>query len=42
MSALNVPAVRDYLLSLQSRIVSTLEEAEGAPFRSDQWIRAEG
>ena len=42
MSALNVPAVRDYLLSLQSRIVSTLEEAEGAPFRSDQWVRAEG
>ena len=42
MSAVNVPAVRDYLLSLQSRIVSALEEAEGAPFRSDQWIRAEG
>ena len=42
MSAVNVPAVRDYLLSLQSRIVSALEEAEGAPFQSDQWYRAEG
>ena len=42
MSAVNVPAVRDYLLSLQSRIVSALEEAEGAPFQSYQWYRAEG
>ncbi|MCC7226205.1 MAG: oxygen-dependent coproporphyrinogen oxidase [Burkholderiaceae bacterium] len=42
MSAVNVPAVREYLLSLQANIVATLEHAEGAPFRSDQWDRAEG
>lgn len=42
MSAVNVPAVRDYLLSLQANIVATLEHAEGAPFRADRWDRAEG
>lgn len=42
MSDVNIPAVRSYLLDLQSRIVSTLEAVEGNPFLADQWTREEG
>jgi len=37
-----INAVADYLTSLQSRIVTALEQADGAVFRSDTWQRAEG
>ncbi|OVZ64275.1 coproporphyrinogen III oxidase [Pigmentiphaga sp. NML080357] len=33
---------RSYFTGLQSRIVASLEELEGQPFRSDAWQRAEG
>jgi len=44
MSASKLPihTVADYLRDLQSRIVAALEQADGAPFRSDAWQRAEG
>jgi len=44
MSADKLPVnvVADYLKDLQSRIVTALEQADGAPFRSDAWQRAEG
>lgn len=32
----------DYFTGLQARIVKTLEEADGASFRSDSWTRDEG
>jgi coproporphyrinogen III oxidase len=35
-------AVRDYLLSLQQRIVNALQEADGQPFASDGWEREPG
>jgi len=35
-------AVRDYLTGLQQRIVGGLEAVDGAPFRRDEWTRAEG
>jgi coproporphyrinogen III oxidase len=35
-------AVRDYLTGLQQRIVDGLEAVDGAPFRRDEWTRAEG
>jgi len=35
-------AVRDYLTGLQRRIVGVLEAVDGAPFRRDEWTRAEG
>ena len=35
-------AVRDYLLGLQSRIVSTLEAEDGQPFIVDAWQREPG
>jgi len=35
-------AVRDYLTGLQERIVGDLEAVDGAPFRRDEWTRAEG
>jgi len=41
-SVLPVSAVADYLEDLQTRIVSALEHADGTPFRSDAWQRAEG
>lgn len=34
--------VRDYLLGLQQRIVSTLEAFDGQPFLEDRWQRPEG
>ncbi|MBC8021944.1 MAG: oxygen-dependent coproporphyrinogen oxidase [Burkholderiales bacterium] len=41
MSA-NAAAVRDYLESLQSRIVADMEALDGKPFLADEWKRAEG
>lgn len=35
-------AVREYLLGLQQRIVSALEQADGQPFISDGWEREPG
>ena len=42
MSATPLSQVRDYLLDLQNRIVTALEDAGGAPFLTDQWTRPEG
>ena len=39
---MDAAAVRDYLTGLQQRIVGGLEAVEGAPFRRDEWTRAEG
>jgi coproporphyrinogen III oxidase len=39
---MDVAAVRDYLLGLQTRIVSELERLDGKSFRRDNWTRAEG
>lgn len=38
----DVPAVHDYLLGLQDRIVNNLEIADGGEFESDRWQRPEG
>jgi len=35
-------AVKEYLTGLQTRIVTTLEELDGIPFRRDRWVRPEG
>ncbi len=35
-------AVKHYLLDLQDRIVSRLQDIDGMPFRTDQWDRPEG
>ena len=40
--ALDVPAVRRYLIALQNRIVDTLTVLDGKPFRVDEWQRPEG
>ena len=37
-----VPAVRDYLLGLQARIVAAFEDEDGTPFRRDGWTRPAG
>lgn len=42
MSNIPVSDVRDYLTSLQTHIVQTLENAGGETFRTDAWQRAEG
>ena len=42
MSAIDLCAVRQYLLDLQQQIVGSLEQVEGAAFISDQWDRPEG
>lgn len=39
---MNIPAVRDYLLNLQTQIVNALEAFDGEPFRRDEWQRPEG
>jgi coproporphyrinogen III oxidase len=39
---MEVGAVREYLVGLQTRIVSQLEAADGKPFRHDSWRRPEG
>ena len=35
-------AVKDYLLALQQRIVASLEQLDGTPFREERWDRPEG
>ena len=35
-------AVREYLLSLQQRIVGTFEQLDGEPFRADAWEKPLG
>ena len=39
---MNPVAVKEYLLGLQRRIVETLENLDGNPFREDRWDRPEG
>ncbi|MDD3380963.1 MAG: oxygen-dependent coproporphyrinogen oxidase [Rugosibacter sp.] len=39
---MNIPAVRDYLLNLQTQIVNALEAFDGETFRRDEWQRPEG
>ncbi|HWI35160.1 MAG TPA: oxygen-dependent coproporphyrinogen oxidase [Burkholderiales bacterium] len=39
---MNSPAVHDFLVALQERVVSTLERIDGGRFRSDSWQRPEG
>jgi len=39
---LNIDAVRDYFAGLQRAIVARLTEADGQPFRRDEWARPEG
>ena len=41
MSA-NSTAVREYLTSLQARIVGEMEALDGMRFGADEWMRAEG
>ncbi|MDQ2779254.1 MAG: oxygen-dependent coproporphyrinogen oxidase [Pseudomonadota bacterium] len=38
----DIPAVRAYLLGLQTRIVAALQDEDGLPFRSDGWTRPAG
>jgi len=40
--AVPIQLAYDYFTGLQSRIVQALEQADGTPFRSDSWTRAEG
>jgi coproporphyrinogen III oxidase len=42
MSSPSPSAVKTWLLSLQERIVSALEQADGQPFLRDAWERPEG
>ncbi len=42
MSALDITAVRAYLLGLQGRIVTAFEAADGQPFARDGWTRPAG
>jgi coproporphyrinogen III oxidase len=39
---MDVGAVRDYFVDLQSRVVLGLEAIDGRPFRRDEWTRSEG
>jgi coproporphyrinogen III oxidase len=39
---MNIPAVRDYLLGLQRRIIEAAEAEDGTPFLSDGWTREPG
>ena len=39
---MNVPAVREYLVALQDRIVGQMTALDGQPFVRDEWRRAEG
>jgi coproporphyrinogen III oxidase len=41
-STLDVAAVRQYLLGLQTRIVDALTAFDGGPFRRDAWMRPAG
>jgi hypothetical protein len=42
LSPMNIQPVRDYLLGLQHRIVSTLQAEDGKTFISDGWTRPAG
>lgn len=42
MSSLDTAAVKTWLLSLQARIVSSVEAIDGKPFLTDSWQRPEG
>src|SRR5215510_15490530 len=42
MRRMDIAAVRDYLASLQDRIVAALEAVDGGRFRRDAWTRPEG
>lgn len=39
---MNSYAVKHYLLGLQQRIVASLQELDGKPFREDRWDRPQG
>ena len=39
---MNIPAVRDYLLGLQERIIGALQAEDGKPFLADGWTRDPG
>jgi coproporphyrinogen III oxidase len=39
---INIPALKDWFIGLQSRIVAELEAADGLPFRADSWDRPAG
>ncbi|MDP2640613.1 MAG: oxygen-dependent coproporphyrinogen oxidase [Betaproteobacteria bacterium] len=39
---MNSSAVKHYLLGLQQRIVASLQELDGKPFREDRWDRPQG
>jgi coproporphyrinogen III oxidase len=41
-TAPDTAAIKSWLLDLQSRIVTALENLDGLPFRTDAWDRAEG
>ena len=42
MTAVDIPAVKRYLLDLQDRICAMLEAEDGGRFREDSWTRPEG
>ena len=42
MASVDTPAVRNYLLGLQQRIVEAMQQADGKPFVTDAWVRAPG
>ena len=39
---MNTAPVRDYLLGLQDRIITTLQAEDGTPFVEDRWVREPG
>ena len=39
---LPIATAYDFFIDLQGRIVAALEEADGNPFHTDQWVREEG
>ena len=39
---MDIAAVKNYLIDLQSTIVNQLEKVEGGPFKKDHWQRPEG
>jgi coproporphyrinogen III oxidase len=40
--AIDIPALKDWFIGLQARIVAELETADGLPFRTDAWDRPAG
>lgn len=41
-SSIEIPRVKDYFVSLQDRIVSTVQKFDGQPFITDSWEREAG